>query len=95
MSEEPVSESDLQAYADQRLPAERQAAVEAWLAARPEEAERIAQYQRLNEELRSAFDPVLAEPVPRDLALGNGKVGVEVKVRVHPGDVQAVGRVTR
>ncbi len=39
---EPVTETDLQAYADGRLPQERQKVVEAWLAARPEESERIA-----------------------------------------------------
>ena len=67
MSERPVSEAELQAYADARLTAERAAAVEAWLATRPDEAERIGYYRRMNEELRAAFDPVLAEPVPDGL----------------------------
>ena len=68
MSTEPtVTEADLQAYADARLGAERSAEVESWLAARPEEAERVAAYRRLGEALRAAYDPVLAEPVPQQL----------------------------
>jgi anti-sigma factor RsiW len=65
---EPVSESDLQAYADGRLQASRHAEVEAWLASRPEEAERVAAYRRLSDALRAAYDPVLDEPVPERLA---------------------------
>jgi anti-sigma factor RsiW len=68
VSTEPtVTEADLQAYADGRLGAERSAEVESWLAARPEDAERLAAYRRLGEALRAAYDPVLAEPVPQQL----------------------------
>jgi anti-sigma factor RsiW len=65
MSEAPITEAELQAYADDRLEPERRAAVDAWLAARPEEAERIAGYRRLGEAMRDAYDPVLAQPVPQ------------------------------
>ena len=68
MSELPVSEADLQAYADGRLPEDRRAAVEAWLAARPEEAERVAAYRRLAQEVRGAYETMLSEPVPPRLA---------------------------
>ena len=68
MSELPVSEADLQAYADGRLTAERRALVESWLASRPEEAERVAAYQRLAKEVRAAYDSMLGEPVPERLA---------------------------
>ena len=64
---DPVSELDLQAYADGNLPEERRAAVAAWLAAHPEDAERIESYRRLAEELRSTYDAVLDEPVPERL----------------------------
>jgi anti-sigma factor RsiW len=67
MSDAPITESDLQAYADRRLEPGRRAAVEAWLAARPEEAERLADYQRLADALHGAYDPVLEEPVPERL----------------------------
>jgi len=65
---EPISEAELQAYADGRLPEERHKAVEAWLATRPEESERIAAYRRLAGEVRSAYETMLAEPVPPRLA---------------------------
>jgi anti-sigma factor RsiW len=63
----PMTDADLQAYADGRLDAARRAEVDVWLAARPEEAERIAAYQRGRQELRSLYDQVLAEPVPERL----------------------------
>lgn len=62
-----VNEAELQAYADGRLPAARAAEVEAWLASRPEHAERIADYRRIGEELRVLYAPVAAEPVPPHL----------------------------
>jgi anti-sigma factor RsiW len=68
MSETPITEADLQAYADGRLDESRRLAVEAWVAARPEEAERIADYRRLADALRGAYDPVLAEPLPERLS---------------------------
>ena len=67
MNDKPVSEAELQAYADGRLAPDRRAAVEAWLAARPEEAERIAAYRRLAREVRAAYDNMLREPVPERL----------------------------
>ncbi len=68
MSGLPVTEADLQAYADGRLTAERRAVVDAWLALRPEEAERVAAYQRLGQEVRAAYETMLSEPVPERLA---------------------------
>ncbi|HEY1291149.1 MAG TPA: anti-sigma factor [Burkholderiales bacterium] len=64
MSEAPITETDLQAYADGRLEPKRRMAVEAWLAAHPEEAERIDDYRRIAKELRTIYDPVAAEPLP-------------------------------
>jgi anti-sigma factor RsiW len=74
MSDAPITESDLQAYADRRLEPSRRAAAEAWLAARPDDAERLADYHRLSDALRGAYDPVLEEPVPERLhqALAQG-----------------------
>ena len=64
---EPISEADLQAYADGHLPEERRKAVDAWLASRPEESERIAAYRRLASEVRTAYNTMLSEPVPSRL----------------------------
>ena len=64
MNEAPITEADLQAYADGKLDEASRLAVEAWIASRPEDAERVADYRRLGEALRAAYDTVLAEPVP-------------------------------
>jgi anti-sigma factor RsiW len=66
--EAPITEGDLQAYADGRLAESRRAFVEAWLATRPDEAERIAAYRRLAQEVRTAYDTMISEPVPERLA---------------------------
>ena len=68
MSLVPVNETDLHAFADGRLDAARCAEVEAWLAAHPDDAERVADYRRLNEEMRGLYEPVLREPLPAALA---------------------------
>ena len=60
----PITEADLHAYADGRLAKGRRAQVDAWLATRPEEAERVAQYRNQRELLHALYDPVLDEPVP-------------------------------
>jgi anti-sigma factor RsiW len=59
-----VTESELHAYVDGQLPAERRAAVEDYLAAHPAEAERVRAYQKQNEQLHALFDTALDEPVP-------------------------------
>lgn len=64
-----ITEAELQAYADGRLAAPRAGQVEAWLATRPEHAERIAEYRRLGDELRALYEPVLSEPVPDRLSV--------------------------
>ena len=62
-----VTEADLMAYVDEQMPEARRAEVESWLSARPDEAERIAAYQRQNKELSALYNPVLEEPVPEQL----------------------------
>ncbi len=65
--EPPILESELQAYVDRQLPDERSAQVEAYLAANPEEGEKVRYYRDLNDSLHTLFDPVLNEPVPLKL----------------------------
>src|SRR3972149_4506851 len=68
MSEErTVTEADLQAYADGRLAEARLAGGGRWLAARPEEAERVTAYRQLGDELHGVYAAVLDEPVPQRL----------------------------
>ena len=67
MIERPINDADLQAYVDGRLPRERRAEVQAWLAAHPEDAERLESYRRIAEGLRDTYAPVLDEPLPSGL----------------------------
>jgi anti-sigma factor RsiW len=62
-----VTEAELHAYVDGGLAPERRAEVESWLAARPEQANRVAAYRQLSEELRARYQSVLVEPVPAKL----------------------------
>lgn len=67
MNKVPITESDLQAYVDERLPQARRAEVELWLATHPQDALRVQSYRQQNEALRAMFDPVLEEAVPERL----------------------------
>src|SRR6516164_7174554 len=58
------TEAELHAYVDAQLMPERRREVEAWLAGRPAEAERVEAWLAQKRELRALFDPVLGEPVP-------------------------------
>ena len=62
-----ISEDDLHAYADGLLETARRAEVEAWLAAHPDDAERIHAWIAQNRALHAAFDEVLNEPLPLEL----------------------------
>lgn len=63
----PVTETDLQAFIDEQLTAERRREVEVYLEQRPEEARRVEDYRAHKRELRALFDPVLDEPLPHRL----------------------------
>jgi len=69
MNSLPVTEADLHAYVDGLLPLARQAEIETWLTARPEEAARVNAYRSQNLALRQLFDPVLDEEVPHSIGL--------------------------
>jgi anti-sigma factor RsiW len=62
-----VTETDLHAYVDGATDESARREVEAWLAAHPEEAERLRAYAEQNAMLRSLYNPVLDEPVPAAL----------------------------
>ncbi|MGF1628787.1 MAG: anti-sigma factor family protein [Kiloniellaceae bacterium] len=61
-----VAEDDLQAYVDGQLDSRRRAAIEAYLAARPGEAARLAAYRAQNIGLHALFDPCPGSPAPDD-----------------------------
>jgi anti-sigma factor RsiW len=65
----PVTEDELHAYVDNELPAERRSDVEAWLAAHPDDAERVRSWRAMAEALHARYDQVANEPVPKRLEL--------------------------
>lgn len=68
MSKLPITEADLQACVDAALPETRRSDVEDYLAARPEEAERVRAYMAQKQALRALFNPILDEPLPETLS---------------------------
>jgi anti-sigma factor RsiW len=65
----PVTDDELHAYVDNELPADRRAAVEAWLASHPDEAARVAAWRVQAEALRARYGGVAAQAVPERLKL--------------------------
>lgn len=63
----PITEQDLHAYVDDRLSLERRAAVEAYLAEHPVDAERVRAYREQSRVLATLFDSVVEEPVPASI----------------------------
>lgn len=63
-----ITEADLVAYVDDRLPTERRADVEAHLALHAEDATRVAAWQQQADDLRAHFAGDLKEPVPAEMA---------------------------
>lgn len=68
MTTPPITEAELQAYVDGRLPDARHAEIEAFLASRPDEQARIAAYRGQDEALRAQYRDVVDETVPERLA---------------------------
>lgn len=65
----PVTERDLHAYMDGQIEdSVHRATVEKYLAANPEEAERLRAYARIEEVLRNGVGAIAAEPVPGKLS---------------------------
>jgi len=59
-----MNEAELQAWVDGRLPPDRQAAVDRYLAEHPAEAARLQAYREQNAALHGLFDDVLDAPIP-------------------------------
>jgi len=65
----PVTEEELHAYVDGELPADRQEAVAAWLAAYPEQATLVAAWRAQADIIRARYGAVVSEPLPDRLKL--------------------------
>jgi anti-sigma factor RsiW len=72
MSEWQVTEAELHAYVDSALPAARVAELEAYLAAHPEDAARVAAYREQVAAMRREFNRILEEPLPLRLQMSRG-----------------------
>ena len=64
----PVTEAELQAWADGRLAPARRGAVDAYLALHPAEADRLQAYRAQTVALRTRYNPLLEQPLPAALA---------------------------
>jgi anti-sigma factor RsiW len=62
-----VSEDELGAYVDGELPADRRGAVEAWLAAHPDDAAKVAAWRKLGDLVRVRYGTVADETPPARL----------------------------
>ncbi|MTW09514.1 anti-sigma factor [Pseudoduganella eburnea] len=62
-----MNEAELQAWVDGRLPSDRQAAVDRYLAEHPAEAARLHAYREQNAALHALFDDTLDAPIPEVL----------------------------
>ncbi len=65
--ESPVTEDELHAFIDGQLPAERFAAVEAWLASHPDDAARVGAWRAQADAIRLRFGDAANEVVPERL----------------------------
>ncbi len=65
----PVTEHELHAYVDGELPADRRAAVEAWLLSHPQDAARVASWRSQAEAIRARYGAIIEEPIPERLKL--------------------------
>lgn len=63
----PVGPDDIHAYADDALPEARRLMVEAHLEQNPRDAQRMADYRRINEAIARNADRSLASPIPARL----------------------------
>jgi anti-sigma factor RsiW len=65
----PVTEDELHAYVDGELAPDRRSAVEAWLAAHPDDMTRVKAWRALADAIRARYGAVATEPVPARLSL--------------------------
>jgi len=92
-----IDEDEFHAFVDGHLPPERRRAVMAYLAACPDEAERLGAYRNVNESLHLLYDEVLHEPLPDRLKVERYAGGPGVWERIQrwfdPGTYGLVPRL--
>jgi anti-sigma factor RsiW len=89
-----VTDDELHAYVDGSLPADRTAAVEAFLAGNPDAAARVAEWRAQASAIRARWGGVADEPVPERLRLDNVVMrasGVRRKIAIAASIALAIG----
>jgi anti-sigma factor RsiW len=84
-----IDKHDLNAVVDGRVPPERAAAVEAYLAAQPEEKARLQRHAEIREALSNAFAGQLEEPTPNRLRVARIIAGKRRRVYLRCGAAAA------
>jgi anti-sigma factor RsiW len=87
----PVSEAELHGFVDGDIDRGRREAVEALLAASPEDAARVETWRRQNESIRAVFAPGETGPLPWSLPLARGTEGVAARGHAAAGQAVASG----
>ena len=85
----PVDESDLQAWIDGRLSADRTEDVEAYFSAHPEVREECSRSAEQREALRAAFASQTPEPLPTRLRVANLTLGRQRRKRLQLARIAA------
>jgi anti-sigma factor RsiW len=78
-----IDEDDFQAFVDGQLSPEPCRTVMTYLAANPEESERMSEYHKLSEDLHRQFDEVLYEPLPKRLRVDHYRQNRSLLERVR------------
>lgn len=78
-----IDEDDFQAFVDGQLSPESCRTVMTYLAANPEESERMSEYHQLSEELHRRFDEVLYEPLPKRLRVDHYRQNRSLMERIR------------
>lgn len=68
MTEDRITDSELNALVDGELDAARQAEIEAWLAENPDTAQRVARYRAQNAGMHALYDDIMHEDIPPKIA---------------------------
>jgi anti-sigma factor RsiW len=91
-----IDEDDFQAFVDGQLSPERCRTVMTYLAANPEESERMSEYHRLGEDLHRLYDEVLYEPLPKRLRVETYRKNRSLLERLQGWfDLEAAGLMPR
>jgi len=97
MTDREQIEDELNAYVDGELPADRRDAVEAWLAAHPEDAAKVAAWRRQGEVIRARYGAAADEQPPQRLDVGRlarRRTGVKAAAIAAVLAAFAIGGVT-